>query len=85
MVLFQVPIPGLTSIKIVANLPCPLYGTYKVTFLNFEITWSTNPNIALRLNSNALTTNFNGGQILIGSNAANYVILSTSAFEFICP
>ena len=34
MVLFQVPIPGLTSTKIVANIPCPFYGTYKVTFLN---------------------------------------------------
>ena len=85
MVLFQVPIPGLTNSKIVANLPCPFYGTYKVAFLNFEITWSTNPNVVLRLNSNALTKIFNGGQILIGGNAANYVILSTSPFEFICP
>ena len=85
MVLFQVPISGLTNAKIVANIPCPFYGTYKVTFLNFELTWSTNPNVVLRLNSNALITNFNGGQIFIGSNAANYVVLSTTPFEFISP
>jgi hypothetical protein len=83
MVLFQVPITGLTNSRISANVPCPFYGKYRVKFLNYAFTYSpTNPNILLKINSNAFWGNYAGGQLIVGSNPAQYVVFNTSKYEF---
>lgn len=82
MVLFQIAIDGLTNGRISANVPCPFYGRYKIKFLNYAMTWNTQPNVLLRLNSQALIGNYAGGQIVIGSNPTQYVVFNTSRYEF---
>jgi hypothetical protein len=82
MVLFQIAIDGYTNSRISANVPCQFYGHYKVKFLNYAMTWNTQPNVLLRLNSQALIGNYAGGQIILGSNPTQYVVFNTSRYEF---
>jgi len=82
MVLFQIAISGLTNGRIIAYLPCQFYGLYKIKFLNYAISWNTQPNVLLRLNSQALIGNYLRGQIIVGSNPTQYVVFNTSRYEF---
>lgn len=82
MVLFQVPIIAYTGGRIIANVPCPFYGKYRVKFLNYAFTFTTNPNVLLKVNSQAFWGNYTGGQIIVGSNPAQYVVFNTSRYEF---
>ena len=82
MVLFQIAIEGYTNGNIIANVPCQFYGRYKIKFLNYSMTWNTQPTVLLRMNSRALSGNYAGGQIIIGSNPSQYVVFNTSRYEF---
>lgn len=84
MVLFQIAIEAYTNGRISARVPCQFYGMYKVKFLNYALTWNTQPNVLLRVNSQALQGNYTGGQIIIGSNPTQYIVFNTSKYEFIC-
>lgn len=83
MVLFQIAIEALTNSRISANVPCPFYGTYKIKFLNYSLGWTTQPNILIRVNSQALLGNYAGGQLIVASNPTQYVVFNTSKYEFI--
>ena len=82
MVLFQVAIDGYTNGRISVNVPCQFYGLYKIKFLNYALAWNSQPNVLLRMNSQAFAGNYAGGQIIIGSNPTQYVVFNTSRYEF---
>lgn len=85
MVLLQVVIDGVdANSKIRSVVPCPFNGRYKVKYLSYELVWSNNPNILLRVNSQDLLGNFVGGQLIVGSNTGVVRNMDTSKFEFIC-
>ncbi len=82
MVLFQIAIESLTNNRISANVPCQFYGLYKIKFLNYAITWNAQPNVLLRVNSQALTGNYTGAQIILSSNPTTYIVFNASKYEF---
>lgn len=82
MVLFQIAIDGYTNGRISAYVPCQYYGKCKIKFLNYAMTWDTQPNVLLRVNSQALIGNYAGSQIVVGSNPTQYVVFNTSRYEF---
>lgn len=82
MVLVQIPIEGYTSGRISAKIPVPYYGMYKVKFLNYTMTFSTNPLALLRVNSENLWGNYNGGQLIVSSNPDDVVVFNTMKYEF---
>lgn len=82
MVLVQIPIEGYTGGRIYANVAVPYHGRYKVKFLNYTSTWSTNPLCLLRLNSQNLSGDYRGGQLIVSSNPDDVVVFNTMKYEF---
>lgn len=82
MVLVQVPIEGYNSGRITASLPVPYYGRYKVKFLNYTSTWSSNPLCLLKLNSQNLWGDYRGGQLIVSSNPDDVVVFNSMKYEF---
>lgn len=83
MVLVQIAIEGYDSNgKITANAPVYFYGRYKVKFLNYTSTWSTNPLSLLKINSNNLWGDYRGGQLIISSNPDDVVVFNSMKYEF---
>ena len=83
MVLVQIPIEGYTGGRISANIPVPYQGRYKVKFLNYTNTWSTNPLCLLRLNSQNLCGDYRGGQLIESSNPDDVVEFNSMKNEFV--
>lgn len=82
MVLVQIPIDGYTNGRIASTISIPFYGRYKVKFLNYTSTWSSNPNALVRVNSQNLWGNFNGGQLIVSTQPDDVVVYNTTRYEF---
>ena len=82
--LLQVTITGYDANgRLTAVVPCQFYGRHKVKFLSYDLRWSTQPNVLLRLNSQDLLADFVGSQLIVGSNTGNITNMDTSKFEFV--
>lgn len=82
--LLQVIITGYDANgRLTAVVPCQFYGRHKVKFLSYDLRWTTQPNILVRLNSQDLLADFNGSQLIVGSNTANVTNMDSSKFEFV--
>jgi len=82
MVLVQIPIEGYTGGRITATIPVPYQGRYKVKFLNYTSTWSSNPLCLLRVNSQNLWGDYRGGQLIVSSNPDDVVVFNSMKYEF---
>lgn len=82
MVLVQIPIVGYTGGRISATIPVPYYGKYRVKFLNYTMTFSTNPLALLRVNSQNLWGDYRGGQLIVSSNPDDVVVFNSMKYEF---
>lgn len=87
MVLLQVYIDGEVGTS--ATTYCSLYGKYKVRLLSYDIKWSAQPGLAMKLKSNNLIGNFSSiagmyrNSLILGTNSQNVCMLSGANFEFI--
>lgn len=82
MVLVQIPIEGYTGGRISASVAVPYQGRYKVKFLNYTQTWSTNPLCLLKVNSQNLWGDYRGGQLIVSSNPDDVVVFNSMKYEF---
>lgn len=82
MVLVQIPIEGYTGGRITATIPVPYQGRYKVKFLNYTSTWSSNPLCLLKVNSQNLWGDYRGGQLIVSSNPNDVVVFNSIKYEF---
>lgn len=86
MVLLQVYIDG--GVGVSSNTYCSLYGKYKVKLLSYDIRFSAQPNIAIKLVSNNLIGNFSSitgmyrNTLILGSNSQNIGLMSGANMEF---
>lgn len=84
MVLVQIPIEGYDADgRVRANIPVPFYGRYRVKFLNYTMTFSTNPLALLRVNSQNLWGDYRGGQLVVSSNPNDVVVFNAMKYEFV--
>lgn len=83
MVLVQIPIEGYDADgRIKSTLPVPYQGRYKVKFLNYTMTFSTDPLALLKVNSQNLWGDYRGGQLIVSSNPDDVVVFNSMKYEF---
>ena len=82
MVLVQIHIEGYTNGRIAATVAVPYQGRYKVKFLNYTNTWSSNPLALLKVNSQNLWGDYRGGQLIVSSNPNDVVVFNSMKYEF---
>lgn len=82
MVLVQIPIEGYTGGRISASVAVPYQGRYKVKFLNYTMTFSSNPLALLKVNSQNLWGDYRGGQLIVSSNPDDVVVFNSMKYEF---
>lgn len=83
MVLVQIPIVGYTGGRITATIPVPYYGKYRVKFLNYTMTYSSSTLFLLKVNSQNLWGDYNGGQLIVSSNPDDVVVFNSMKYEFV--
>lgn len=82
MVLIQIPIEAYTGGRISSRIATHFYGRYKVKFLNYTSTWSSNPLCLLKVNSENLWGDYRGGQLIVSSNPDDVVVFNSMKYEF---